>query len=225
MNTYKNCINGSTKYIFVSGSIGVGKSTFINEIVKRFEGQSVAVIHEYIDYDPQGNQKLNEFLEKLIPPMEFQKYIIKCYLDQIIKNRYSNVMIFERHPMESLIFAKSSFESNIEFELLKNYISNFCNRLGIPYQNENQIMDIWHTPDTDYDTIYKNIIKGTGVITCYLRVGLDMQFYRIASRGRESDNIYLEEEDMTYLNKINSLYHALRDNDFNYDRIYQHRDK
>lgn len=219
MNSYKNHVSGSSKFIFVSGSIGVGKSTFINEIIKRFKDQNVTIIKEYIDYDPYGNQKLNDFLERDISPMEFQKYIIKCYLDQIINNKHSDIFIFERHPMESLIFAKSSFESNYEFELLKNYITNFCNRLGIPYQNENQIIDIRHNPDTDYDSIYKNIIKGTGIITCYLTVDLDMQFYRIAKRSRESDNIYLEEENLHYLNKINRLYYTIRDSDFDYNKI------
>lgn len=220
MNSYKNNnFKRSGKFIFVSGSIGVGKSTFINEIIKRFADQNVTVIREYIDYDTRGNQMLNNFLERSITPMEFQKYIIQCYLDQLVDNKNSDIFIFERHPMESLIFAKSSFESNFEFELLRNYITNLCNRLGIPYQNENQIIDIRHTPDTDYDAIYKNIIKGTGVITCYLNVELDMQFYRIAKRSRESDNIYLEEENLHYLNNINRLYHNVRDNDFNYDRL------
>lgn len=219
MISFKNRVNGLPKFIFVSGSIGVGKSTFISEIIKRFADQNVTIIKEYIDYDPDGNQKLNNFLERDISPMEFQKYIIQCYLDQIMNNKHSDIFIFERHPMESLIFAKSSFESNYEFDLLKNYITNLCSRLRIPYQHENQIIDIRHTSDTDYDAIYKNIIKGTGIITCYLSVDLDIQFYRIAKRSRESDNIYLEEENLHYLNEINRLYHTIRDNDFDYDRI------
>lgn len=220
MNSHKNnnCIR-TGKFIFVSGSIGVGKSTFINEIIKRFTDQKVTIIREYIDYDNKGNQMLNNFLERSISPMDFQKYIIQCYLEQLINNKNSDVFIFERHPMESLIFAKNSFESNFEFDLLRNYITNFCNRIGIPYQQENQIIDICHTEGTDYDSIYKNIVKGTGIMTCYLTVSLDMQFYRIAKRSRESDNIYLEEENLHYLNNINRLYHNVRDNDFDYDRL------
>lgn len=221
MNSYKNCYNSSKKYIFISGSIGVGKSTFINELIQRFNNQNIAVIREYIDYDPEGNKKLNNFLERITPPIEFQKYIIRCYLEQLMKAKEADILIFERHPMESLIFAKNSFESKMELYSLANYIQNFCIRMNIPLQHDNQILDIWHDDTINYDSIFKNIVSGTGIVTCYLRVNLETQFYRIAIRGRESDQIYLEEENMTYLNSINKLYDRLENENFNYEKVME----
>ena len=51
-------------HIFCSGSIGVGKTTTLEYLKKRLVGMdSIYFVKEYIDYDPEGKQQLEQ-LEK-----------------------------------------------------------------------------------------------------------------------------------------------------------------
>lgn len=206
------------QFIFISGSIGAGKSTVIDKLMDVYDNKPF-LVKEYIDYDPEGEQKLNQFLKNEMPAFEFQKYVVDCVFSQFVDflNNYSNqtnIIIWERHPMESLIFGaqKLSFP---EMKMLYHYIHNLCYNFGIPLPNECTFINIKnsdHKLDHSCSYIEKicdkifDVKKSNMNLLIHLNVDKIDQTKRLMKRARYSDRGYLMDSGMEYLDKINYAY-------------------
>ena len=205
------------QFIFISGSIGAGKSTVIDKLRDVYDNKPY-LIKEYIDYDQCGETKLNEFLEQKITPFEFQKYVVDCAFNQFVSimndsNKQSNIVIWERHPMESLIFAAQKLPVS-ELERLYDYIFNLCEKLGVPLPSECTFLNIKKNTSTEcYSSNIEKIcdkifdFKSSNMnLLIHLNVDEREQTKRLLKRSRESDKLYLMERGMEYLRRINISY-------------------
>ena len=208
------------QFIFISGSIGAGKSTVIDKLRDIYDNKPF-LVKEYIDYDQCGSDKLEKFLKGDITPFEFQKYVVDCAFQQFITfmNDYakqSNVVIWERHPLESLIFAAQKLTPQ-ELEQLYHYIFNLCTKLGVPLPSECTFVNIKKCPKVNFDN--SNIDKICDKIfdfktanmnlLIHLNVDEQEQTKRLLQRNRDSDRSYLMEKGMEYLRRINVTYSAM----------------
>lgn len=208
------------QFIFISGTIGAGKSTTIDKLLDVYDNKPV-LIKEYIDYDPKGSDKLNDFLMGKIPPFDFQKYVIDCAFKQFIDfindvNKKSNMVIWERHPLETLIFASQKLTLQ-ELEQLYNYVFNLCQTLGVPLPTEctfvnikkkNQLNNEPTTLERVCDKIF-DLQKTSMNLLIHLNVEDKEQTKYLLKRGRESDKNYLMEKGMEYLRRINLSYSVM----------------
>lgn len=198
----------TNNYIFVTGSIGVGKSTFIDLLQDRLKNMSPQLVKEFIDYDIQGEAKLDQHLNGEIGSFEFQKYIIDCYFNQF-RNHHGKTLIVERHPMESLVFASQCLTKK-EYADLQNYIINMCQVYEVPLIKECDQISIEHYDTEEAVYIASEAINSHDNLVIHLFVNEVEQIERIRGRNRESDQKYLVEEDMKYLRTINKKYKELR---------------
>ena len=211
-------------YIFVTGTIGAGKTSLIDKLASLYQDQAY-IIKEYIDYDEDGNNKLNDFLDGKYPAYDFQKYIVDCYMKQFIEadkfffdKKGQKIIICERHPLESLLFASFKLDQH-QMGYLHDYIKDCCEKLRIPLPTEcYQIIfrgeATGSAVNTDESlTKVANKIKVRKCDNKNLFVHLDVddkqQLSRLMKRGRESDLKYLNEPRMEYLNRINIHYKNL----------------
>lgn len=206
------------QFIFISGTIGAGKSTVIDKLLDVYDNKPF-LIKEYIDYDQDGEKKLNEFIRGEITPFQFQKYVVDCAFNQFITfmnmpDKESNVVVWERHPMESLIFAAQKLTLS-EMEMLYNYIFNLCQTLGVPVPSECCFINIKNKDNkVDYNCSYIekicdkifDIKKDNMNLLIHLGVDSKDQVRRLVRRNRESDKKYLMERGMEYLSRINISY-------------------
>lgn len=205
------------QFIFISGTVGVGKSTIIDKLMDEYENKP-CLIKEYIDFDYEGAEKLDKFLLGVTSAFEFQKYVVDCAFSQFIgwmnnPNKPSNIVIWERHPMESLIFAAQRL-TIYQMERLYNYIFNLCQSLGVPLPSECHFVEIKNGKNAVYnqsrtEKICKSIMNSKTQnpnMIVHLSVDDKQQTKNLLSRGRPSDKGYLMEKGMEYLRKINLTY-------------------
>lgn len=210
----------TNNYIFVIGSIGVGKSTFIDCLLDRIKDLHPIHIKEFIDYDPEGEVKLNMNLRGEMSAFDFQKYIVDCYFNQF-RNYHHKTLVVERHPQESLLFA-SQFLTRPDYNKLDVYIKNMCQIYGVPLLWECNVTTKENNQLEDMENIIddiKPLINSFDDLVINLIVDEREQVDRIRMRNRESDQKYLTDAGLRYLRKINGMYTQLRASKFGiYDR-------
>lgn len=199
--------------IFIGGTIGAGKTTIINKLKDIYSELNPVIIKEYIDYDNIGEEKLNLFLNGSLNAFEFQVYIVNCYIEQF-KNNDGLLYIFERHPLESIIFAAQKLSFN-ELKSLYNYIINVCRINEIPLPKDCKFVTI---NNNDLNFSIESIVNKkdeSSKLFIHLKVNQKVQINRLITRNRLSDIGYLMEENMDYLTKINSNYDTLEEINYN----------
>ncbi|BFU26186.1 hypothetical protein EHI2019_000519700 [Entamoeba histolytica] len=88
---------------FISGSIGVGKTTTIQALIEYFNKENVGIIEEYIDYSPRiGKMLISDVGNGIERNYTLQKFILQCYEEQLKNNKNKKVIIIERHPREAI---------------------------------------------------------------------------------------------------------------------------
>lgn len=205
-NSQNNNSTNGKKFIFVSGPIGAGKSTTVEELAVLLGNDNPTVIKEYIDYDKEGDLRLNEYLRGDMECIDFQMYILKCYEEQF-KTATGNVIIMERHPFEGLVFASQKL-AHEELTILYHAMVHYCIAAEIPLPQ--------HCTVRTYDTTRPNVaemicqdLRWHNNIICHLSVPENEQVRRLLVRGRQSDIQYIGERNMEYLRKNNEIYRAL----------------
>lgn len=195
------------KYLFLCGSIGVGKSFLLEKLQEYYVLKKVLFIKEYIDWDENGDNKLNEFLEGKVTALDFQYYIVNSYFEQLISRDYE-LIVFERHPIESLLFASQKLTIEELFKLYC-YIKNMCELYKVPLP-ENCFYD--YIENKDAEASIKEItelVKMYPSVLIHLTVDEYEQGKRLMKRGRFSDKEYLSDENLYYLRKINYDYASM----------------
>ena len=106
------------QHIFLSGSVGVGKTTALKTFNDEYgDCVSCIVIKEYIDYDEEGEARLEAFTKGNLPLYDFQVYILDMLEQQLNCDDYESarVVVWERHPEEALeIFSTEMDEKHKE---------------------------------------------------------------------------------------------------------------
>ena len=204
-------------FIFVSGTIGAGKSSLIDKLDSLYQNQCY-IVKEYIDYDEFGDMKLNELIKGCQNAFDFQKYVVDCYIKQFVaadkffENKSGQkIIICERHPIETLLFG--SFKLNQkEMEYLHDYIKTMCEKLRIPLPKDCKMIEIsnnQYESNCSLDNIADRVMvqKGkTKNLFCHLTVDDKVQISRLIKRDRPSDRSYLIEPNMEYLRRVNIHY-------------------
>lgn len=205
-------------FIFISGSIGVGKTTIMDVIQYILPKHNGVLIKEYIDYDPKGESMLNKHLNNEISPFEFQKYIVDCFFNQLEKYQRQTIIV-ERHPLESLIFAIHTLTKK-EYNDLKNYIINLCEIYEVPLMNQCTLVIMHDIDINDIENFVRDVVNDVDDIVISVSLNESKQIQNIRNRGRESDTKYLIEKDLKYLRSINEGYRKARIHGFCFDDEY-----
>lgn len=212
-------------HFFISGSIGVGKTTVIDYLKKKMLGNDTFYfVKEYIDFDPDGKQMLERSLDGSLSLKDFQLYICDQFyfqMQQFHENIHSDiaVCIWERHPLEALeIFARELNDNDKKCVL--NAILKLLDYFHIPQLTGHEITEIYSfntaaiTPmfvsDWAYNTILDMMASDVNIhCWCLLRCDLAgvEQYARIRRRGRECEiNEYAGNNKLM---KINTYYKTL----------------
>ena len=128
-------------YVFISGNIGVGKSTTINAMKLFLHDKNCLYVKEYIDYSPIIGERCLE-LNKCgqLPDFDFQNFILDCYECQLNKQKNEEIIVMERHPYEALeVFCKSSKMLQEELYKLRDRIDELMVKYCIPSPSECKI--------------------------------------------------------------------------------------
>lgn len=203
IDIFTNC-----QKIFISGSVGVGKTTFIQTFthnIKASGNTNVHVIPEYIDGDPNGNDMLQNYLNHTISAYEFQNYVVTFYdkyiMSMIDNVKQGDVIVFERLPDESIaIFAniarKRGYMTEQEFDRLYYKVIEIDTKFGIPSIFNNRLYPyvfscIKTLSDCD---LTRSVLAMQVECNCNLIVGLynttDMCYKRVIKRNRDSEASY-----------------------------------
>ncbi|EKE38130.1 hypothetical protein ENUP19_0263G0008 [Entamoeba nuttalli] len=206
-------------HIFLSGSVGVGKSTIMKQLVSWLSYKfRVYQMKEFIDIDTNGMSRLKEFQERIISKYTFHKYIIYWYKQQAKSSDFTSadIVLWERHPIEAHdIFCSGTDDiSEMEKEDLNNEIINFCKDYSIPLAHkgycEVTMLDTANqTVDELVKTIYTNSLSKIRMderqfnFTFFLYCSdIDVQYKRITVRGRNSEiQFYKNRENLYCINK------------------------
>lgn len=212
-------------HCFVAGSIAVGKSTTLDYLKKKFIGNDgIYFMKEYIDYMEDGQEMLSKSLNGELDLLEFQKYIVKSFTEQLLDMRKKSfygtqIVIWERHPMEALeIFARSLDDE--QKDLLRVLIHKMMSDFNIPELNGDEITYILSfdtrmlTPMHISDCLYNHLldcIASDIPIHMWVYLHCDVsaveQLIRIQRRGRECE--IKEYANNNKLVKINTYYSFL----------------
>ena len=197
------------EFLFVGGTIGAGKSTIVQRLLTSFPNKKLSLIKEYIDWDKFGEQKLNMFMAKQMSAFQFQRYIIECYFRQFLVAE-GDLFIFERHPIESIVFA-TRFCSEDEVEKLYDFCYDMCKEYGIPMPGECDFMEVTNNGNTVDPVIDQIKVRKLARKSLFVHVEVDgkVQLDRLMQRGRQSDYEYLMEKGREYLRRVNMNYQAL----------------
>lgn len=211
-------------HIFLGGSVGVGKTTTIDNTFSPLffdHDSTVLVIQEYIDYYPEEGQKeLQKYLTNKINAVDFQKYILECYVKQINTPRYESarIIVWERHPYEQLMFLEKDFDAgrctNKEFHAFLYDMIGTCQRYEIPPLNQSLKFKAMNTEKISAEII-GSIIENLSLnqLLCskprsfyfFLYCGsLELQQQRIIHRGRQSECEHYQ--NIENLKEINERY-------------------
>lgn len=152
------------KKIIISGSVGVGKTTTINDICKLLNIYNISykIIPEYIDGDINGRNMLDKCINKKITAFEFQKYIINyfdIYLNNLKVNK-NDIIIFERLPDESVMcFANIDRINKVITEEEFNILYNMCIELDKKYNIPSYFDKLENTYFKLFKTDNNNVIS------------------------------------------------------------------
>ena len=115
--------NDEKIHIFISGSVGVGKTTLINAFYEKYKDRvNIFRMKEYIDFDPNGYNKYCLWRNNKMSLLDFQLYILSQFDEQVQLPEYqtAKVIIWERHPQEAqLIFSTDMEKRDITIILEK----------------------------------------------------------------------------------------------------------
>lgn len=208
-------MSDSPIYIIISGPVGVGKTSLMCCLSRMFTQSSSTVIKEYIDYYPHLGQCLLEAnTHQTIPAIEFQRFILMCFKDQLEKARQFKYVLCERSPLESIgIFSEIEQEkgrlTRSEFNRLKDEANKLQEQHHIDPVNEAFVVNLdsgIFTPRALANQLFNIItqLHGSQTKTIYVSLHCDesTQIERIVQRGRSSEHNY----DVNYMRKVNERY-------------------
>lgn len=130
--------NAIKKHVFIGGSIGVGKSSILDQLYGMLETDCVIFISEYIDHDVCGEMMLGNHLKGKISMLFFQRYILENFRSQIETEKYrkASIVLWERHPMECYFFIEQSIKdqkcSQGDYDVFRREMMDFCLAHDIP---------------------------------------------------------------------------------------------
>lgn len=208
-------------HYFISGSVGVGKSSAINHFMVKYGKEKIKTcyIKEYIDYDCLGAYELDLCIKGKTSLLQFQFYILGKFIEQLDTEDYKNAkfVIWERHPMEALkVFSQGLKEE--EKEKLRVAIEEMCETFGVPCIDDyipthGLKLSTYHLSsdsiaDLIYDEMKSNLLrdhyKATFIFLYVPKPFITEQQERIFKRGRQMEiQRYSKKEE---LEKINDLY-------------------
>ena len=212
--------------ISITGPIGVGKSTLINNIIVKLQNlypdKKIAIIKEYIDYDQLlGQTLLNRFIDGKISNASFQNYILDTYEEQMKNNTDADILIFERTLDDSVIcFANIVHSegkiSDLDLLTLQYKVQNLDKKFNIPnYYFNTEFLELLSSnqEDTTNITINKimdDIEKGVKCRIIGLNIDLTTSKYRIQMRNRDNEDKYEDSYLMKIIKYYNSVYEVLK---------------
>ena len=134
------------KKVVITGPVGVGKTSIVNEVIKYLDDRNVnyILVPEYIDVLPDANDRLTSYLQGKISSYDFQRYVsvyYAQYLKQIAERiTPKTILIFERVPDDALwCFVKMDYMKGLispdEREMLSKVINKMNVFLNLPSYN------------------------------------------------------------------------------------------
>lgn len=189
------------KHIFITGSVGVGKTSSITEAVNQcvLMGINVFYVREYIDFDPYGINHYDNWTNGRESLISFQKYICKQFREQLKTPEYmtAKLVIWERHPREALLVFSQTGLSDDERQELDEMITELEDDFLIPKLVENT--PICYQFDMSFATpkligsivvgTFARLISDSSIHTCFIylfynRNSISLQYGNICKRGR-----------------------------------------
>ncbi|EDR23964.1 hypothetical protein EDI_010070 [Entamoeba dispar SAW760] len=210
-----------TRHVFLSGGLAVGKTTILNYIRSVcFNVDDIFFVQEYIDYDVEGEKRLESLHNGLIKNYQFQKYVLQCYKKQFKRNEFKNarVVIWERHLGEALsIFCENDDSlTDEERKDIKNEIDYLCEIYDIPGLNNINVKFVRiDTTSIEIERIIQMLLNGViypmlmknyrhDLFVLLYCGDLKEQFRRVQKRGRNIElSLYKKDDDLF---KINDTY-------------------
>ena len=122
------------QHIFLSGSVGVGKTTAIktfDEVYGNFV--NCIVIKEFIDYDTEGEARLAACADGKMTLFDFQLYILDMLEQQLNSDDYdgARLVVWERHPEEAIEIFSTDL-SIVERKKLKDRLEMLSDLYNFP---------------------------------------------------------------------------------------------
>ncbi|EDR30188.1 hypothetical protein EDI_345290 [Entamoeba dispar SAW760] len=219
LKIHKKNTNFMVHHIFLSGSVGVGKSTILKELVSLLRNDfRIYQMKEYIDIDTNGISRLKEFQDGKLSKYSFHKYIISWYKQQAKNSEFTSaeIVLWERHPIEALEIFCSGTEgiTEIEKEDLNTEIVEFCKEYAIPIAHKGcckvKMLDTANeSVNILVETIYANSIAqirvGEYLFSCTFFLycsDIELQYKRIIGRGRDSEiSFYMNRKNLSWINR------------------------
>ena len=216
----------SLRKIVVTGPVGVGKSTFLDNLASYFDkhGVKYITIPEYITGDLEGPNMLNKYFNRLITPYEFQAYIIEYYtrylvnLNQTIKDLDSDtILLFERGVDDSvlcfgnILYNKHEISLNEYYNLYHDAVSTSMD-FNIPsyfnrHTDDYSFMLLKTLDGVDYSKIILDVIQNS---KDDLVIGLyndDKVCYdRVVRRNRDGEDAYSYQSIKEFNQRYNDMY-------------------
>lgn len=192
------------QHIFLSGSVGVGKTTALktfDEVYGNFV--NMIIIKEYIDYDTEGEARLTACQQGDMTLYDFQLYIMDMLEQQLNCDDYegAKIVVWERHPEEALEIFSTDL-TTVEKKKLKDRLEMLSQLYGFPLLSERKnfqkltfntldISDMF-IADVMYDIIKASLSeeargkvpKGMYVFLFIPNFNLEEHYKRIVKRGR-----------------------------------------
>lgn len=198
------------RHIFVTGFIGVGKSTLISQWKRWFDkrGISCAIVEEYISWEPIRGEEMLRASYHADSTMDLQLFIIKCYREQLSHMKNVQYVLWERGPWECLeTFFRGSEEDKAK---LANHLDDLMREFKIerPIQAfpPHDITDVdpsnFSSVISFFMTNAKQVFKrGTSVYVFLTAIDHQRQLDNIIKRGRPSELAhYKKVEDLFEIN-------------------------
>ena len=86
------------QFIIITGGVGVGKSTLVENLKKYLPPEDSLFVKEYIDLRPEQGKKLLEGILKGTGSMyELQLFIVDCFREQLKQASGKKYIIMEIH--------------------------------------------------------------------------------------------------------------------------------
>lgn len=169
--------------IIISGAVGVGKSTLINELVKKFKSK-INIVKEFAVTD-KGHIELIDRLNGKMSVLDFQKHVIDYYVNNISTTELN---IIERSADDCYFcFGKIAYE-NGEMTLAElNELNKYTKKFTITKCKILTFDTEYLTPEEISDQIIDFVGRGfkCDVLVC-LTASSDACYSRILSRGFET---------------------------------------
>ena len=230
----------------ITGPIGVGKTTTVNEIIKFINEKypdQLHIIREYIDgrMKRTSGELLTEYLQGKLTDPSFQNYIQSYYLDELKNPILANkIVIMERCMSDSVaIFCnnanrkygtwlpgKKNFE-DIDFTIMYNVCIQADEIAGVPnYFKKNfqfsRIVteNIMGTVDKIKEIITNDIATGVTNRVIGLCNTPEICFDRIKIRSRDGETSYTQEDIDVNTNAYEKLYNLIEDPEYKEIRVF-----